>query len=57
MENSDTITKLATNFAKKFTYILFSCHTGELIICQDINQEPHVEILHHLRRFASCFKF
>lgn len=57
MENMDTITKSATNFAKKFTHILFSCGTGELIIFQHINQEPRVEILHHVQRFSSCFKF
>lgn len=57
MENLDTLTKLATNFAKKFTHIWFSCGTGELIIRQHINQEPHAEILHHLQRFASLFKF
>lgn len=57
MENMDTITKPVTNFAKKITHILFSCGTGELIVRQHINQESHVEILHHLQRFASCFKF
>lgn len=57
MENMDTITKPATNFDKKFTHILFSCDTGELIICQHINQEPHVEILHVCRDLLPVLNF
>lgn len=50
MENLDTIIKLATNFTKKFTHVLFSkIGTRELIISHHINQEPCVEILHHLQ--------
>lgn len=51
MENLDTIKKLAINFTNKFTHVLF-CNNGtrELIISHHINQEPCVEILHHLQR-------